>query len=142
MLNPKKRLHSKVRGMTLIEVLVAMAIMSLAMLGAMATQVFSLQNARVAENRSLAAMLGTSMIERMRANKPALQEYKMPAGSPGRISAVDLAEWNRDLQNNLPDGLGRIIIRGQNVEIRIFWKERDPKTRYETSTAYWVSTTL
>lgn len=139
-------------GMTLIEVLVAMVIMSIGLLGAMATQLYTLQNARVAENRSMATVLASSMVEKMRANRPHLQHYINPPrrhhlrrrNAPyGMVVAYnDVLEWQLDIKTNLRSGQGYISANGSRITVRIQWDEFDTVTRARKAVNYSVTTTL
>jgi len=62
------------RGFTLVEVLVALVILSVALLGLAGLQVSTLQNSDSAQLRTQAAMHANDMAERMHANLPAIDK--------------------------------------------------------------------
>lgn len=61
-------INSKIHGATLLEVMIALMIFSIGMLGLSALQLTGLRETGNAEKRTQAALLANDMIERMRAN--------------------------------------------------------------------------
>lgn len=59
------------RGFTLVEVLVALVVLAVGLLGAAAMLLESLQGSRIALERSRAVVLAGDMAERLRANRAA-----------------------------------------------------------------------
>lgn len=127
------RHQSLIQGFTLLEVLVALVILSLGLLGLAGLQLRSLQGSSDSFARSQAMILADSMADRMRANPiavtegsyrvaannlPALPPYNcedtFPAGentcTPTEFAALDTADWANDLQTAsvLPAGTGSI----------------------------------
>ena len=66
---------NKNTGFTLIEVLIAMLVLAVGLLGLAALQASSLRNAQSAYNRSLATELAYDLADRMRANIPGIVTY-------------------------------------------------------------------
>jgi type IV pilus assembly protein PilV len=90
------------RGVGLIEVLVALLVLSLGLLGVAAMQAAALRNNHSAAERSMAAMLSHSIIESMRANRAAalsgaynltLPESGCAIPSGGSLAQNDLRSW-------------------------------------------------
>ncbi len=106
---------TKERGMTLIEVLLAIVIFAIGLLGVAALQVAGLRYTKGSQNRSLAIIQAENIAERMRANPAAVADgkYVTPDVSdelPGCVSAdctpaqmaeYDLATWLSDTRQAL-----------------------------------------
>lgn len=109
------------RGFTLLEVLIAVVILSVGLLGLAALQATSLEHNKNSMIRSQIAILGYDMIDRMRANAPAvtagnynlLDDSVLPAGTdatctsvtgctPAAMALQDYFEWDRAIQAALP----------------------------------------
>jgi type IV pilus assembly protein PilV len=105
-------------GFTLIEVLIAMLVLALGLVGLAGLQVTSLRNNLSAYNRSQATQLAYDLADRMRANIPGVATYmtgtagviancKNTIGcSPIEMATNDLYEWNCSVaggcENNTP----------------------------------------
>ncbi|HXH03929.1 MAG TPA: type IV pilus modification protein PilV [Candidatus Competibacteraceae bacterium] len=72
--------HRRAAGFTLIEVLVAMIVMAIGLLGVASLQIFSLRGSYEGLQRSQAAALANAVIDRMRSNPERLASY---AGTRG-----------------------------------------------------------
>jgi len=100
-------------GFTLIEVLVAVFILAIGMLGVAALQNTSLRNNHSAYLRSQATLLGYDAIDRMRANLPdataGLYDIAIGAAASGiGLAPTDLVDWKSLLAGTLPAGDGSI----------------------------------
>lgn len=130
-------------GVSLIEVLIALAVITFGLTGAVVLQTNALKNVAVTENRAQASLLGNSMLERIRANKINANEYQNPVGNLNRISSIDLREWRQALRENLPSGTGSVRVNGEEVSITINWVERSLFTNADqTATSFSINTTL
>ena len=131
----KQKMTKKQRGFSLIEVLVALVILSVGLLGVAALQLTSLQTNREAYLRTQAVIAGTDLLERMRANKPAALsgDYStsvgtMPTGSKNcstlgaactttEMAAYDLIAWKCGLgkwnENSICTGLSTTVTAGE-----------------------------
>lgn len=107
-------------GFTLIEVLIAMLLLGVGLLGLAGLQANSLRNAQSAYNRSLATELAYDLADRMRANilgkatyvsGPAAQiaSCNTTGCSSAQMAQNDLYEWNT-LFTTLPSGQSIICI--------------------------------
>ncbi len=108
-------------GFTLIEVLIAVVVLSIGLLGLASLQLNSMQQNREAFMRTQALILAYDMADRMRANMDAVEDgdYDLP-GSGAKVGACttttgcnsaqmasnDAAEWEDMLELNLPSGEG------------------------------------
>jgi type IV pilus assembly protein PilV len=115
-------------GSSLLEVLIALILLSLGMLGMISLQVTSLKSNQSAMTRSLATELTHEISDLMRANRTlALSgsydtEFSTAAPSGSSTHAVDLQNWKSRLAQ-LPAGQGRIAHNGNQVEITVQWDE-------------------
>jgi len=97
-------------GMTLIEVLVAVVVISIGLLGVAALQITSLRDNYSASLRTQASALAEDILDRMRANRSATissaHEYDIAFGNtPSDTSTqakLDLTTWKNLLKNSLP----------------------------------------
>lgn len=139
-----KRRHS--RAFTLIEVLVAVVILAVGLLGMASLMVTSMQSTQSAYYRSQASLLASDLLERMRGNKDSNGDSQAvgtddyvttltssstcPAAqgctdcSPAEQAAQDMHLWCTDLKAGIPGG-GAVITRsGSNqYRIEINWQE-------------------
>ncbi len=116
------------RGISLIEVLVAIVIISLGLLGMAGLQAAGLRTGHSSLYRAQAAQLANDMAERMRANLGDALNYGLlmtdaaPAGAATRDR--DRADWLARIQE-LPSGDGSIAIDAPNnlVTITVRWDD-------------------
>ena len=159
-------------GFTLVEVLVAMLVISIGLLVLATLQLNSLRNNASAMERSQATMYAYDIIDRMRANKDAAVagNYTTSLGTaPGNktctssaCNAADLAsydvalwkcsigKWNDNanctaigITGPLPDGDGSVSLNGTTVTVTVQWSEkRSESTAAAKLTSLSVSTQL
>ena len=103
-------------------------IVSLGLLGFAGMQVGSMQNNRIAMQRSLATLHAYNIIDSMRANglQARASSYNQSYGATavaGSVSGDDLVAWNSALSRDLTNGEGSITVVGNLVTIKIHWKE-------------------
>lgn len=135
--NPQRSLSAArhARGMTLIEVLVTLVIISVGLLGVAALQITTVRNNQDAYVRSQAAMLAGDMLDRMRANRTdtaghsKADRYEIAIGDddvPDTPEGAEVASWRRVLDAQLPGGRGGIEYDASTnlVTITIQWGER------------------
>lgn len=120
------------RGATLIEVLIAIVVLSIGLLGLAGLQVTSVQSNHSAYYRSQATLLAYDLADRMRANRTAAltsaYEFTFPTSSSsnavtGSQAAKDKAEWLNNLALTLPDGTGQVAKSGTLVIISVRWND-------------------
>lgn len=152
--------HINSRGFTLIEVLIALLVLSIGLLGLASMQLSSIQYSNNAKQRTQATFLAYDILDRMRANPDEAQSgsydtllgdaIATPTGSDicvsssntcstTQLAAYDLWEWKEDLaaQLTMGDGQVRLVpgILGSTVyEITIQWR-RNALTDTEKATA-------
>jgi len=116
------------RGLSMVEILVAIVVLSIGLLGLAGLQANSLRTSQSALYRSQAATFAEDMAERMRANLGGARTYEidMSAAAPTGASVADRdrAEWLARLAN-LPAGDGAIAIDAVNrtVTITVQWDD-------------------
>jgi len=123
------------RGVGMIEILVAVLIFAIGLLGVGGMQVFALKMNTNADIRTRANLLASDMIERMRANPSQWDEYPMTVAecssavsdSPSStdIAALDRSLWCQKLERELPEGEGAIDMANGVVTITLNWQERE-----------------
>lgn len=116
-------------GFTLLEVLVAMLVLSIGLLGLAGLMAASLKNSHSAYYRTQATWMAYDALDRMRANRQVALAggYNLSLGdSPGGagLAATDLAEWVASLEGALPEGQGSIAV-GANgtVTVIVQWND-------------------
>lgn len=132
------------QGFTLIEVLIAVVILAVGLLGMASLTLNSLQSSQGAALRSQASALAGDLGERLRANsdfaisnntayllaanaaatnKPACADSNAGCSTAGQAQR-DLFEWRASLATNLPDGTA-VITKPSNrqYELALTWNE-------------------
>lgn len=133
----------KQNGFTLLEVLIALIILAIGLLGLAGLQATGLNMNHSAYNRSQATQLAYDIADRMRSNLDAINTnagvyvisdsrdasnaYSSCISSPGcntaSMAGRDLYEWNLGITNSLPDGIGSISASGAVYTISINWDD-------------------
>ncbi|WP_136255864.1 type IV pilus modification protein PilV [Onishia niordana] len=112
-------------GVSLIEVLIALLVLGIGILGMVALQTRSLSLDRDAYLRSQAASLAYDLGDRVRANEGQLGDYAIALGdgapSSGSLAKRDLADWLDDIAFTLPSGDGSVVVNGDEVVITVAW---------------------
>lgn len=119
----------RVRGTTMIEVLIALLILSIGLLGLAGLQAASLKFNHSSYMRTHADNMANDIVDRMRANRKAARngDYDIefgadPAGDS--IAAADLGGWLTALERTLPGAEGRITVDADDMAtIRIRWDD-------------------
>lgn len=115
-------------GFTMIEMLVAVLVVSIGLLGIAGMQAIGLQNNHGAYTRSQATFLAYDMIDRMRANELVARGgsydivYTDTAPSGTSVSETDLRQWLTNLAQTLPQGDGEISVSSTGqVIVKVRW---------------------
>lgn len=95
-----------VRGISLIEVLVAVVVLSIGLLGVAAMQSVALRGGQSSLETSQAVMQTNAILDAMRANRANAAAYNTgglvcAAAGGGTVAATDLQTWITDLKNNI-----------------------------------------
>lgn len=116
-------------GMTLIEVLVAILILSGGLLGAATLQITALKHTDSALMSTQANFIVHDMLDRVRANPAADYSYRTwprsaPSGAAGSVLAQDLSDFDRNIhQFGGEHARGTIDIRNRQVSITLEWDD-------------------
>lgn len=127
MRNPDSDIR-RAQGFTLIEVLVALIVISVGLLGLAGMKASSMQATYGSYGRAQAVTLSYGIVDRMRANRPAAldQEYDIdfddaPPGC-GTVAKCDLDDWRRTVADELPSGEGAVDVDADgNVVVETRW---------------------
>lgn len=126
--NPPRRM----RGTSLIEILVAVVVLSTGLLGMVALQAKALRNNQSSLERSQAVVLTYSILERMRANPTAaaagnynyVASAACPAPGVGTLASADLTNWIGEIQGGLGQGAcGTIACAAGVCTVTIDWDD-------------------
>ena len=112
------------RGFTLIEVLVAMVVLAVGLLGVSGLQVTGLRSNHSALMRSQATLFASDMADRIRANNVGFTagDYNLPTAAataecgtttgctPNEMADNDMSLWSADIGITLPSGEGIVCI--------------------------------
>lgn len=117
------------RGVTMVEVLVTIVVISFALLALAGLQVVSLGHNKEGSTRTTATVLGYTILDAMRANRQAALtgQYDIdladdaPTGTS--ISESDLSAWLGQLTARLPEGDGAVSVDAatQIVTVTVQW---------------------
>ncbi|HEX2830874.1 MAG TPA: type IV pilus modification protein PilV [Burkholderiales bacterium] len=116
------------RGFTMLEVLISIVVIAFGMLGIAGLQAYALKNSQGASLRSVATVLASDMIDRMKGN-PSGASFDMYVDSSGKevteaanssctssagcpdpaiLAKNDLFEWHALVASSLPKGIGMV----------------------------------
>jgi type IV pilus assembly protein PilV len=115
------------RGFTLVELLIALLVLSIGMLGIAALFAESLQAGRSAQLRTQAVSIAADLADRIRANHVSAGAYA--GAGTGARAVADLSEWNALIAAQLPQGTGEVrFLAGapttpSSYTIRVSWIE-------------------
>ena len=129
----------RVRGMSLIEVMVSMLVLAIGLLGMAAMQSLALRGGQSSLESSQAVMQTTSIIEAIRANRVNAANYNIAktcassgiAGSS--LAANDLRAWLDSMQSTIGSAVGDAAICGRitnclvgapgGCQVTVFWDD-------------------
>lgn len=135
--------HAEQSGFSLVEVLVALLILTVGLLGLAGLQGRGLRDSHSALVRSRAVQCAEDILDRMRANRPNFAAYSIDIGDPGPdewedrdeltdalsgyagIVRTDLVEWKFNLARSLPEGDGSVAVNGNVTTVVVQWSESD-----------------
>ncbi len=131
-------------GFSLLEVLIALLILSIGLLGIAGLQVFSLKYNHQSYERTQATVMIYDILDRMRANPNGLASYAATpptslsvdcaaasCSDENDLAAYDLFMWNERLKTPgmLAGGTGSIALNGQLATITVTWQEENESDR-------------
>lgn len=144
-------------GFTLIEVMIAMLVMSLGLLGIAGTLLTAVRSSSSNYLKQQAVQYTYDIADRMRSNfvaakdpttgNPYIAALTAPAAAPAKdctatvcssaadLAAYDVWQWKSTLKNNLPGGLGSITVAGTGpqsqtalVTVVVQWNDQQTAT--------------
>ncbi len=139
--------NSRQRGFSLVEVLIALVVMSVGMLGIAGLYVQGMQAGRTSMLRHHAVTLVGDVAERIRANPTAAAQYGHVAAATGtdnscvtggidctaaEMAANDIFIWQNEAQDMLPGGQIAIVFTAAagglppTYQISVLWTEPNP----------------
>jgi type IV pilus assembly protein PilV len=118
--------HSRTQsGFTMVEVLVALVVLAIGLLGIAALYLNSLQAGRTAIYRTEAVTLASDLADPIRMNRTAEAAYNATYGTAttavgacattagctdAQLATTDLADWKAAIAQRLPDGEGEVTV--------------------------------
>jgi len=119
-------------GFSLIEVLIALLVLALGLLGLAFLQVLNVRYTNSAEHRTMATNLATEVVDMMRSNprhmvlynrltEASFAAYAVPAtgcsavGDDAATALKNLDRWRCDVKSQLPDGRGSVVVVGNDA---------------------------
>ena len=120
----------KQRGFTLLEVMVAMLIVSIGLVGLAGLLITGSKNNQSAYHRSQASWMAYDILDRMRANRTLAQNgtYNLTVGATPTVTGTaltDLTQWTTQIANALPDGRGGVNVNATLgiIEVTVRWND-------------------
>ena len=126
---------SRCRGMTLVEILVALVVLSIGLLGLASMQTASVKFSTSAYQRTQATAIAYDLVDRMRGNRLAALngDYLVPFESPvpacaafdgtGTLRDQDIAAWRNAMACRLPQSTGSVTRLNDEFTITIIWDD-------------------
>lgn len=120
-------------GFGMIEILIALLIMGVGLLGMASLQSRSLKMTTDSQNRSQAILLANDIIERARANHENADSYTITADTSVACDSTftldtsapvvqnDIAGWRNELACLLPDGVGSVTQTSGAFSVSVTW---------------------
>lgn len=119
-------------GVSLLEILIALLVLAVGVLGAVLLQTNALRYSLSAADHTQATFIAYDMLDRMRANPAELSSYatQVAVGCSTEVSppaasilATDLADFSHAVSCRLPAGHGQVAINGQHATVTLSWSE-------------------
>jgi len=129
--------YPRCQGLTLVEILIALLVLSIGLLGLAGLQTMSLKFNTSAYYRTQATALAYDFADRMRANRQAalaggynvaLQDPPPACGAAvlaATVAEEDIAAWRDALACRIPQSTGEVILNGNEVTITVQWADSE-----------------
>ena len=115
-----KTIYKSQQGFSLLEVMIALLIFSVGLLGLAGMQMAGLQSNHSAMMRTIATLQSYDMAERLRSNR--VGNYANP--NAGSVADNDITTWNQMVARELPSGQGQIQVLGGGLfNVSVMWDE-------------------
>jgi len=133
------------QGATLIEILIAVVILAVGLIGMAGLQATSVQSNQGAYYRSQASILANDMADRMRTNRDSalaggytIADFPTSSSSnevTGNRAQKDKAEWLNGLATSLPDGTGSVTLNSGVFTISVRWNDNRGRIKASNDTS-------
>ena len=123
------------RGVSLLEAMISLLIISIGLLGIATLQITSMKQNASALNHSQAVWLGYNMADRIRSNNSEFANYAgidtstsysrncmTAACNTTQMITADAQEWSTQIQN-LPGGLGLVTGNATQLSVTVLWDD-------------------
>ena len=118
-------------GVSLVEVMVSVLVVTLGMLGAAALQASAMRNNQGSYERTQTSILTQGILDAMRANLVAVNatsyntgEWVCSAGAPASLAASDISHWVSTLKTQInADACGRIECAAGVCSVSVRWDD-------------------
>ncbi|MEX2494907.1 MAG: type IV pilus modification protein PilV, partial [Woeseia sp.] len=141
--------HATAQGFSLVEVLIALIVMSVGMLGIAGLYVHSMQAGRTSLFRHHAVTLAGDVADRIRANPNGAGTYELGGAdngcvaggvdcTPEQMAAHDVLLWSEQAQDSLPEGVVTVDYANgvpSAYQVTVTWQEAG----YEVPPSYIIS---
>ena len=118
-------------GFTLLEVMIAVLVLSIGLLGLAGLMASSMRNSHSAYQRTQATWLAYDLIDRMRVNRnaaiSATNNYNTlmsaTTSSSTGLAGTDVNDWKTALASTLPAGKGSVQVASRVVNVIVQWND-------------------
>lgn len=121
--------YRRQKGFTMIEVLVAMIILAIGLLGVAGIQALSLKQTANSNLRSMVTIHAYDLSERMRAEPSNVTNYEKAKSANCSGCIADLANWHNGIIADIPTAQTAVDVTENasqtTAEITVSWTERD-----------------
>ena len=122
-------------GFTLLEVLIAVLVLSIGLLGIAGLMATSMRNSHSAYQRTQATWLAYDIIDRMRGNREAAvattNNYDIPLGtatsSSTGMAGTDVNDWKATVKNALPGADGSVAVDDETLGVKVIIQWNDSR---------------
>lgn len=147
--------RSRQKGVTFIEVLVAVVVLSVGFLATSRMQIMGMRYNQSAFMKSQAGIIASNIADRMRTNVAgvnaglydSINTESLP-GDPGcmdngcnsiQLAQLDIRQWGITLSDNLPDGIGKVTNNNGLFQIDVEWSESIDSTNQNQTVSIWLT---
>lgn len=126
-------------GFSLIEVLIALVVLGVGLLGLGLLQTMNLRYTQSANQRTVATNMASELLDTIRTNRSVAATYAMDesnfsavtvdnatgCGTMANLSATEnVTRWRCEIREKLgPDAYARVVVAMPQVTVSVFWKE-------------------
>ena len=107
----------RMRGASLIEVLVALTVFTVGVLGLMGMQATAVTTFSDAKYRADAALLAERLIGQAWINRASLPNFAYAGGT----ARAEVSGWLAEVRNTLPAGDARVVLAGNTLQVTVNW---------------------